>query len=323
MTWQHELQNIFKTVPELLAYLEISDNHPGIAKNYSFPLKVPRAFAARMKKGDLNCPLLRQVLPLQEELAQGPGVQDPLMEHEFTQQRGILQKFQHRLLVIASGHCAIHCRYCFRRHFPYGEHRFSTKDWQELIERLKTDFSIKEVILSGGDPLTLPDERLAAIITELNTIDHLEVIRIHTRLPIVIPARLTPMLHSIIQQSRIPIVTVFHINHPNELNNELMAELKSWQKTGCLFFNQAVLLKEINDTVSIQEELWRKCFQAGVLAYYLHQFDDVKNAQHFAVTKKDGLIMMAALRAKLPGFMMPLYVQEIPFSESKVPLFIP
>ncbi|NBV28075.1 KamA family radical SAM protein [bacterium] len=320
MSWQQELQNIFKTIPELLAYLEISQDHPSIFYDSSFPIKVPRSFANRMLKGNIDCPLLKQVLPVQSELSEEGGVYDPLMEDEFIEDRGILQKFQHRLLVIASGHCAIHCRYCFRRHFPYDEHRFSTKDWTILFERLKADRSLNEVILSGGDPLTLPDNRLETIIHQLNTIDHLEIIRIHSRLPIVIPSRLTSELQSIIRKSKIPVVIVFHINHPQELDASLIKTLKDWQQVGCVFFNQAVLLKGVNDTVTVQENLWRTCFKAGIQAYYLHQFDDVKNAQHFKVNKDQGLEIITELRKRLPGFMMPSYVQEIPFAGSKVPI---
>jgi EF-P beta-lysylation protein EpmB len=321
MSWQEQLQDIFKTLPELLSYLELPLDHPEVLTKHNFPLKVPRSFAARMKKGDFNCPLLRQVLPVTAELTSNDGLLDPLMEQSFIENPGLLQKFQQRVLILASGHCAVHCRYCFRRHFPYHEQRFSKKDWIALYERLKEDRSIKEVILSGGDPLTLPDEYLIEIFSHLNSIEHLESIRIHTRLPIVIPSRLTTLLKETISQSRIPIVTVLHINHPNELDDELAYKLKEWQKSGCLLFNQAVLLKNINDSTPVQEALWRRCFQAGVLAYYLHQFDDVKNAQHFFVPKEQGIIIMNELRKLLPGFMMPLYVQEIPYAGSKVPLY--
>ncbi len=319
MSWQVELQTIFNKVEDLLEYLELPiDNH--VLLDPKFPIKVPKSFADRMIKGDWNCPLLKQVLPLGVETVDEQGVVDPLMESNFIYQKGVLKKFQRRVLVVASGHCAVNCRYCFRRHFPYEDHRFSTKDWDNLLEKIQKDKEIKEIILSGGDPLTLPDAQLKKIFEKINLIEHIQTIRLHTRLPVVIPSRLTTDFINLIEHNSKKIVLVFHINHPNEINSEMIAVFKSMQQKGCIMFNQAVLLKGVNDQVEIQEALWRKCFDAGILAYYLHQFDDVLGARHFGVSLEDGRLLVDNLKAVLPGFMMPRYVKEQPFAHSKVAL---
>lgn len=320
MSWQVELQTIFNKVEDLLGYLELPVSADQVLLDPKFPIKVPKSFADRMIKKNWNCPLLKQVLPLAIEENDSQGVLDPLMESNFIYQKGVLKKFQRRVLVVASGHCAINCRYCFRRHFPYQDHRFSSKDWENLLENLKKDKEIREIILSGGDPLTLPDLHLKKIFEKINLIDHIQTIRVHTRLPIVIPSRLTNDFVELIENNRKKIVLVFHINHPNEISAEMTKQFQLMQRKGCIMFNQAVLLKGINDEVETQEALWRKCFDAGILAYYLHQFDDVLGARHFEVSLQQGLLLVDQLKAVLPGFMMPRYVKEEPFAHSKVAL---
>jgi len=324
-TWQDDLKSIIHSSEELFHYLELDPGPLSSIPLTSFPLRVPKSFASRMEKGNPDDPLLRQVLPSFEELKDSPSdfSLDPLQEKQFVYSPGVLQKFQGRVLIVSTGYCPVHCRYCFRRHFDYTQNQISLKDWEITLETLKNDTSISEVIFSGGDPLTLPDKKLESLFHDLMQITHLETIRLHTRFPIVIPSRLTDTLKSLLKgspSSRVRIVIVLHINHAQEIDDELMQILRCWNQEGVFFLNQSVLLKGVNDSLSAQINLWKRCFSAGIVAYYLHQCDAVLGAEHFFVPIKTGQIIVKALRNALPGYMVPLYVQEIPFSGSKVPL---
>ncbi len=325
-TWQNELKSLFHSYEDLLEYLEISNDLSNPILHPTFPIRVPRSFADRMRKGERNDPLLLQVLPSAQELIKNPIStlsNDPLKEAEFTYSQGVLQKFQGRVLIVSTGYCPVHCRYCFRRHFDYADRQISLKDWGKTLTQLKADTSISEVIFSGGDPLTLPDNKLEALFNDLKKIPHIRTIRLHSRFPIVIPSRLTEALKALLKDdptSPIRIVTVLHINHAQELDQSLSEKLRKWSSEGVLFFNQAVLLQSINDSLNSQIALWRRCFESGVLAYYLHQFDRVEGAGHFEVSLEKGQSLIAELRKSLPGYMIPLYVQEIPFAGSKIPL---
>lgn len=322
MNWQEELKHSYTNLNVLLEDLGLDSTK---AQDYSthFPLKVPRAFAKKIRHGDWNCPLLRQVLPPLKTDNPNTVLQNPLLENNFVRSLGVLQKFYGRVLVIASSHCAVHCQYCFRQDFPYKSHRQSRQERLNLVESWRTDPDLKEVILSGGDPLSLSDQDLRDWITALATLPQLKVIRLHTRFPVVLPARLTAELKECLQGRYFPqgrILVVLHINHAAEIDDELMQTLKSWQQEGVHFLNQAVLLKGVNNTVEAQEALWWRCFEAGVGAYYLHQMDAIEHAQDFGVSILEGQDLIAKLRARVPGYLMPRYVQEVPFEASKVVL---
>ena len=327
ITWQEELKSLYQNSTDLLHALELDRENIFTVNTAHFPIRVPKSFVLRMKKKDPLDPLLLQVLPTLHELNSEPAQlslsADPLQEKNFIRSKGVLQKFQGRVLIVSTGYCPIHCRYCFRRHFEYNDLQISLKDWNATLDDLRSDPSITEVIFSGGDPLTLPDHKLESLFNDLGTIPHIRTVRIHTRFPIVIPSRLTPRLKKILKEGpskKIRIVVVLHINHAQELDDNLSTTLRDWNNEGILFFNQAVLLKRINDSLESQKALWMRCFESGVLAYYLHQFDAVENAGHFFVPIVTGQAIMKGLRESLPGYMVPLYVQEIPFAGSKVPL---
>lgn len=318
MTWQQELQKSYHNLAELLSDLGLD---PAQAPNCAhFPVKVPRPFMQKMRHGDWDCPLLRQILPPPRMPATG-SVQNPLLENEFLQSQGVLQKFAARALVIASSHCAVHCQYCFRQDFPYQEHRQSRKQRLEQVDRWRSDLELREVILSGGDPLSLSDRDLQEWVEALATLPQLKVIRFHTRFPIAIPSRLTENLKEIWQGKYFPrgkVIVVLHINHAQEIDDELAAVLRSWQQQGVTLLNQAVLLRGVNDDPETQEALWWRCLEAGVAAYYLHQMDAIDQAQHFGVSQERGLEIMRALRSRVPGYLAPRYVQEVPFEQAKV-----
>ncbi len=239
-TWQNELQSLFHKTEDLLNYLEITPSPEELSVSPSFALRVPLSFASRMKKGNRSDPLLRQVLPCLSEFSHETSTSlslDPLKESEFIYSPGVLQKFQGRILIVSTGYCPVHCRYCFRRHFDYTEQQISLKDWDLTLETIRKDTSISEVIFSGGDPLTLPDRKLQTLFQDLKTIPHLRSIRIHTRFPIVIPSRLTPELKSLLRDdpcSLVRIVTVLHINHAQELDHALSQTLRQWNAEGVL-----------------------------------------------------------------------------------------
>jgi EF-P beta-lysylation protein EpmB len=320
MTWQEELRHSYTKLEELLSYLNLD---PRKADNYqnSFAFKVPRAYADKIRKNDWSCPLLKQVLPPRKDVAPLAGGHNPLLEDQFIKNPGVLQKFFGRVLMITSSHCAIHCQYCFRQDFAYHEQRQSRQQRFKLIESWRQENDLYEVILSGGDALSLSDNDLQDLITALATLPQLKVIRFHTRFPVVIPARLTEALKQCFQGKAFPqgrVIVVLHINHANEIDDNLCQLLKSWQQDGVLFLNQAVLLKGVNDTVVAQEALWWRCFQAGVGAYYLHQMDAIAYANEFGVTTQDGIKLIQELRARLPGYLIPRYAQEVPYEQSKI-----
>lgn len=322
MNWQQELKESYTDLKILLSDIGLD---PAEAEYFwdHFPLKVPRAFARRMRYQDWNCPLLRQVLPPRKTENPLMAPQNPLLEDQFIRSQGVLQKFYGRVLMITSSHCAVHCQYCFRQDFPYKSHRQSRQERLNLIESWRSDRHLKEVILSGGDPLSLSDRDLQEFIKALATLPQLRTIRFHTRFPVVVPSRLTLELKEIWKGCDFPqgrIVVVLHINHAAELDDALAATLKEWQHEGVYFLNQAVLLKGVNDTVQDQESLWWRCFESGIGAYYLHQMDPIAYANDFGVSIEQGQELIAELRSRLPGYMLPRYVQEVPFESSKVVL---
>lgn len=287
----------------------------------SFKLRVPRSFVARMQKGRLDDPLLLQVLPQAQELLEVPGYSgDPLEEAEASHNPGIIQKYQGRVLLMVSSACAIHCRYCFRRHFPYDEHRQSRSQWQLALATIASDPSIQEVIFSGGDPLSASDRQLSWFVEQIEAIPHVNTLRVHTRLPIVIPDRVNEECLDWMKPRRLKKVVVLHSNHAQELDQQVGAAIQRMRALGITLLNQAVLLKGINDRVDALAELSQRLFHWGVLPYYLHLLDKVAGAHHFDMDTERALALHAELKARLPGYLVPRLAREDPGAEAKTVL---
>jgi EF-P beta-lysylation protein EpmB len=286
-----------------------------------FPLLVPRSYLARIEPGNPGDPLLRQVLPLDAETQNVQGfVPDPLDEAEAHAAPGLLQKYAGRALMIAAGSCAVHCRYCFRRDFPYGQEPRRLDDWEPAFAAINADDTLREIILSGGDPLMLTDRRLATLCQRLDGAAHLRRLRIHTRLPIVLPDRVTDGLVELLVGTRLTPVVVVHANHPQELQDDCATALRKLVRSGIPVLNQAVLLRGVNDSVEALCALCERLVELGVMPYYLHQLDRVAGAAHFEVSEERGLELITELRKRLPGYAVPKYVREIPGEASKTPL---
>lgn len=284
----------------------------------AFPVFAPLGFVSKMRIGDPHDPLLRQVLPLEEELVSTPGFSsDPVADQQAQLTAGLLQKYSGRVLLVTTGVCAIHCRYCFRRHYPYSDGPPSHERWAGTIRHIAADRSIEEVILSGGDPLTISDERLAQFADELARIPHLRRLRVHSRLPIVIPQRVTDRLLGWLRGTRLSPIMVVHANHPRELDGEVSDSLAKLVDAGVPVLNQSVLLRGVNDDGATLVELCQRLIDLRVIPYYLHQLDRVAGAAHFEVTVRRGLELMDQLRRMLPGYAVPRYVQEFPGDTSK------
>ena len=322
--WRRSLSDAVRDPAELLEILKLPGELLPAAKAAAeaFPLVAPRSYVRRMRVGDPADPLLRQVLPLVDELGENNGlVLDPVGDAESRIAPGLLQKYEGRALLITTGVCAVHCRYCFRRHYPYGDEPRRLDDWRPAIEALCADNSIHEAILSGGDPLVLTDARLAALVERLESIPHLKRLRIHSRLPIVLPDRVTPGLIDLLRDSRLQPVMVVHANHAQELQDDCADALRLLVRSGIPTLNQAVLLAGVNDSVEALAELCESLGNLGVIPYYLHQLDRVAGGGHFEVPEGRGLELVAALRTRLSGYLIPRYVREIAGEVSKTPLF--
>ncbi len=277
-----------------------------------FPVFAPRGYIARMRPGDEHDPLLRQVLPLEDELTPVAGYShDPVGDRAATHTPGLLHKYDSRVLMVTTGACAVHCRYCFRRHFPYQESPKSVAAWQPALAEIAADSSLREVILSGGDPLMLVDRQLAELAERLAAIPHLRRLRIHTRLPIMIPERVNDELLDWLRGTRLAPIMVVHANHVQELSESVAAALGKLVDAGIPVLNQAVLLRGVNDQVDALAELCERLVDLRVMPYYLHQLDRVAGAAHFEVPVERGLKLVAELRSRLPGYAVPRYVCEI------------
>lgn len=286
-----------------------------------FALRVPRGFVARMRPGDPDDPLLRQVLPLAAELAPQPGFAvDAVGDLAARSAHGVLQKYAGRALLIATGSCAVNCRYCFRRHFPYAEETAATGRWREAVAAIAADPGLDEVILSGGDPLSLSDPKLAELTAALREIPHVRRLRLHTRLPVVLPERVDAGLLAWLDALPLQKVVVLHANHANEFDERVDAACSALRARGCTLLNQAVLLRGVNDDADSLAALSERAFAAGVLPYYLHQLDRVLGAAHFEVADAAALTLVEALRQRLPGYLVPRLVREIAGEKSKTPL---
>lgn len=284
---------------------------------------VPEPYLDRIQRGNPSDPLLLQVLASSLETVSPIGFSnDPLAEKSgsFTDNGSLIQKYDRRALVIATGACAIHCRYCFRRHFPYTDAVLTPQRLRETISALEEDPSIDEVILSGGDPLSLSDKRLAKIVGAIEKIPHIQRLRIHTRLPVVIPSRVTPGLVRLLRRSRLTPWIVLHINHAQEIDLDVTKAIGRLIDYGIPVLNQAVLLRGVNDSLEALENLCRTLVNLRVLPYYLHQLDRVNGAAHFEVSEAEGLKLIEMLRTRLPGYAVPRYVREVAGASSKTPL---
>ena len=318
--WALELRNAIRCPRELCQVLELPEElgEKAAKAAQEFPLIAPRGFVAQMAPGDPNDPLLLQVLPqIAETYGQEEAKLDAVGDLCATLTPGLIQKYPGRALMIASPTCAVHCRYCFRRHFPYSDTPRGLKAWESALRSIEQNSSIEEIILSGGDPLMLTDHALSGLIEELEEISHLRRLRIHTRLPIVIPTRVTEQLLSMLKKSRLTPVIVIHANHANELSEEVIQTLKMLSDSGAMLLNQSVLLKGINDRLTVQEALCKKLVDANVLPYYLHKLDKVVGAMHFQTDEELGKQLIKALSERLPGYAVPRYVVEEPGKLSK------
>lgn len=317
-SWQWHMSNAITDIDELASYLNLDRQCDSLP---DFPLLVPWPYVARMRKSDPADPLLLQVMPGSSERVAQPGyTTDPLEESGQSPGPGILHKYTGRVLAIVSGTCAVNCRYCFRRHFPYQDFRLDTPAWQRLFDYVAADPGINEVILSGGDPLVLNDSRLAWITTNLERIPHVSILRIHTRLPIVIPQRICDDLLHWINESRLNVVVVIHANHANELDDQVAEAMDRLRSTGSLLLNQSVLLKNVNDSAETLADLSRRLFEIGVLPYYLHLPDKIAGTAHFDVPESLARGIFRGLAAQLPGYLVPRLVKEVPGERSKVTL---
>ena len=318
--WQTHLKQAVTRLDTLLEAVELTANDVDISEEAarSFALKVPLTYLARIKKGDPNDPLLLQVLPQKAEMKSFPGYShDPLAEMVSNPAPGLIHKYQGRVLFIVSGVCAINCRYCFRRHFPYEDQQLSGDQWQQVLTYLRNDPSISEVIFSGGDPLATSDNRLDRMISDLEAIPHLERLRIHTRLPVVIPQRVTDQLAQRLAQSRFKTVCVLHINHPNEIDDAVGQATLKLRDARVTVLNQAVLLKNINDNAAILHQLSLRLFDYAILPYYLFLLDKVEGAAHFDIDDEAAASLVRQLQATLPGYLVPRLAREVPGKPSK------
>lgn len=318
--WQNQFSDIitdFHTLATALN-LDFADFDTTVG---DFPLKVPRDFVKKMRQGDIHDPLLLQVLPTFAETVEVTGfVTDPLEEKSSNPTKGIIHKYASRVLLPVTGACMVHCRYCFRQHFDYNENLPTKDDWQTIIEYIQSHPQVNEVILSGGDPLSLSDRRLFDIFTILENLPQLHTIRLHTRVPVVIPARLSDELLERLAQSRCRMVMVIHANHPNEIDDETAFYLNRARMAGVTMLNQTVLLKGINDNAEILANLSENLWQAGVLPYYLHVLDKVAGASHFLVEDKQAVEIYWQLLAKVAGYLVPKLVRETPNQPFKTPI---
>ena len=321
--WQQALREAIRDPRALLAQLGLDAlaarvSAPAAAR---FPLRVPHAFAARMRHGDPHDPLLRQVLPLDDEERLVPGFSfDAVGDAAAAAGAGVLRKYRGRALLVATGSCAVHCRYCFRRHFPYAEENAAREGWRDAVDAIAADASIDEVILSGGDPLSLSTPKLAQLTDALRAVPHLRRLRVHTRLPVVLPGRVDAALLGWLRTLPWPVTVVVHANHANEFDASVDHAMAGLRSAGALLLNQAVLLRGVNDSVDALAALSERGHAAGVLPYYLHQLDRVAGTAHFEVDDQRARDLHRALAARLSGYLVPRLVREVAGDPGKRPL---
>ena len=325
-SWQEELATAIRDPAELLKRLSIDPTQldSSGAAQQAWSIRVPLPYVQRMRKGDISDPLLKQVLPLGAEMLAAPGFSnDPLGEEDANPVSGVVHKYLGRALLIISPACAIHCRYCFRRHFPYEDNTLGKGEWQAALDYLSKDESISEVIYSGGDPLAANDNFLLWITEQIAAIPHIKRLRIHTRLPLVIPSRIDKNCLHWLTSTRLKVVMVWHINHPNEIDHAVKQTALNLKRQGVELLNQSVLLKQINDSTQTLAKLSEKLFEAGILPYYIHRLDQVAGAAHFNVSDEKIQQLQQELLALLPGYLVPRFVYEQAGAHSKLALPLP
>lgn len=311
--WQSELARAVRDPAELCRLLDLPADWVEASRRASgdFSLCVPRPYLGRIQPCDPRDPLLLQVLPQVAETTETPGFErDPLGESSSMPEMGLLWKYHGRILIVAAGSCSIHCRFCFRRYFPYSSGVFSEILWENLLHRLKNEPSVHEVILSGGDPLILQDTEIENIVHYLADVPHLKRVRIHSRLPITIPNRITDELLNTLRASKLSPLVVIHINHPAEIDDAVAAALARLVDAGIPLLSQSVLLRGVNDRLEILAALFERLADLRVMPYYLHQLDSVAGAAHFQVPISEGTALIHQLRNLLPGYAVPRYVRE-------------
>ena len=321
--WLSQLADVITDPTELLRLLNVDTDENLLAGRDAkrlFPLRVPRAFAARMRKGDPNDPLLRQVLTVQEEFIAAPGFSTDPLEEQDSVVPGLLHKYRNRALLLVKGGCAVNCRYCFRRHFPYAENQGNKRNWQVALDYISAHPELDEIIFSGGDPLMAKDNELFWLLDALETIPHIKRLRIHSRLPIVIPARITEGLTQRFADSSLQILLVNHINHAQEIDDDFRQAMRKLKTAGVTLLNQSVLLRDVNDNAQTLAALSNALFDAGVMPYYLHVLDKVQGAAHFMVSDDEARTIMRELLTLVSGYMVPKLAREIGGEPSKTPL---
>ncbi|PWC15450.1 EF-P beta-lysylation protein EpmB [Brenneria roseae subsp. roseae] len=321
--WLQQLADVITDPEELLQLLALSDNaklRQGHDARKLFPLRVPRAFAARMQKGNANDPLLLQVLTSREEFIVTPGFSHDPLDEQHSVVPGLLHKYHNRALLLVKGGCAVNCRYCFRRHFPYQDNQGNKTNWRQALDYIQAHPELDEIIFSGGDPLMAKDHELDWLITELENIPHLKRLRIHTRLPVVIPARITDTLCQRLSQTSLQVLLVTHINHPQEIDPDLTQSMARLRRAGVTLLNQSVLLRGVNDNADTLANLSNALFDAGILPYYLHVLDKVQGAAHFLVSDDEARSLVKGLMKKVSGYLVPRLAREIGGEASKTPL---
>jgi EF-P beta-lysylation protein EpmB len=319
--WQQEMARAFTNAPALLTALGLDPAReilPAEALK-RFPLRVPRSFVSRMQYGDPEDPLLRQVLPVADEaiVAAGYGP-DPVGDTDSTRGPGMLQKYHGRALLIVTGACAINCRYCFRREFSYADNSLTGSALDAALAQIRSDTTLQEIILSGGDPLSISDARLESLLAQLADIEHVRRIRFHTRLPVVLPERIDKSFLDVLSRIEKPMTFVIHCNHANEIDDNVARAIGKISQRCSPILNQSVLLRGINDSVSALTNLSETLFQIGVLPYYLHQLDPVQGASHFEISDKTARKLVGKVARKLPGYLVPRLVREVPGAPAKL-----
>lgn len=321
--WLVQLADVITDPDELLRLLNVDADENLLAGREAkrlFALRVPRAFVARMEKGNPDDPLLRQVLTSRDEFVVAPGFSTDPLEEQHSVVPGLLHKYRNRALLLVKGGCAVNCRYCFRRHFPYAENQGNKRNWQVALDYIATHSELDEIIFSGGDPLMAKDHELDWLLTQLEAIPHIKRLRIHSRLPIVIPARITEGLIARFAQSTLQILLVNHINHAQEIGDDFRHGMRKLKMAGVTLLNQSVLLRDINDNAQTLANLSNALFDAGVMPYYLHVLDKVQGAAHFLVSDDEARAIMRELLTLVSGYMVPKLAREIGGEPSKTPL---
>jgi EF-P beta-lysylation protein EpmB len=320
-SWQHQMKTAIRDLAGLRKMLGLPEDSNASTAESVFSVFAPLAFVGRIERGNAADPLLLQLLPRSlEDTSPDHFSVDPLLESNAKLGTGVLKKYAHRALMIVTGACAIHCRYCFRRQFPYQDHTAIADDWKDAVDAIAVDSTIHEVILSGGDPLTVVDARLESLVDRIAEIQHVRRLRIHTRLPIMIPSRVTDALVGMLSRTRLEVVVVIHSNHAREIDGDVAEAMKRLTSAGAILLNQSVLLAGVNDDAGTLIQLSNRLLATGVLPYYLHQLDQVIGTSHFEVPVAQGIAIVEEMRTLLPGFAVPRYVQEIPGRLSKTVL---